>query len=568
MNKYLAITIGPIYKTMALARSTSELWGASYIFSFLTEKLIEKLQPLGTFILPVSDNAERIEAGLFPDRLLILLDKQSEFSIGDFEALKDKLINECFGIKIIPYLQVYSLIISLDDKIDPIQTIMPLLDSMELKQRYVEQYNKNQLKEFLLDIKKWDSFIPNYHFPSLQRIASSDLKRYVDVALPDDIKIVDDSLSVYDKIVINNENDKEEPIIKKLKKIYNKNNEQRFRYYHKYIAIVHADGDNISKALHSIYSIKGVEGVRSFSALLMSFGRKIYEKIKDYDGVPIYLGGDDMLFYAPVRNDKHEQKQHILGLLKDLNDEFIETILNNEELAGTITDWNSGITPYNNRKRVDISLSFGVSIAYTKYPIKETLESSRDLLFKTAKNFPGKNAVSFKLQKHSGQTFDTTWRLFNIEKEKPEVSYNLFLEFVKSHIETDENKLIDRNFLAALQYKLEPLTPLIIRILTGKALEPEKTGFWQIIQQMPDEDEREYFFNRLVDNFFNEVTHEVKRDFINKSFYYLLYHYRELEDIFGNNPETARKAIDNLYACLRYIQFLKQPDSNKEEDML
>jgi len=85
---------------------------------------------------------------------------------------------------------------------------------------------------------------------------------------------------------------------------------------------------------------------------------------------------------------------------------------------------------------------------------------------------------------------------------------------------------------------------------------------------MPDEDDRDLFFKRLVDNFFNEVTHEVKKEFITKSFYYLLYHYHELEDLFGNNPETARKAIDNLYACLRYIQFLKQPDSNEEEDML
>ena len=43
-NKYIGITIGPIVKTLMLTTTPAGLWGASYIFSYYTKKLIESLK--------------------------------------------------------------------------------------------------------------------------------------------------------------------------------------------------------------------------------------------------------------------------------------------------------------------------------------------------------------------------------------------------------------------------------------------------------------------------------------------------------------------------------------------
>lgn len=39
--KYIAITLGPITRTIEMAESTKELWAASYFFSYLAKKIVE-----------------------------------------------------------------------------------------------------------------------------------------------------------------------------------------------------------------------------------------------------------------------------------------------------------------------------------------------------------------------------------------------------------------------------------------------------------------------------------------------------------------------------------------------
>jgi len=37
---YIALTIGPIYKTLSSAKKTRELWGGSYLFSYIMKQII------------------------------------------------------------------------------------------------------------------------------------------------------------------------------------------------------------------------------------------------------------------------------------------------------------------------------------------------------------------------------------------------------------------------------------------------------------------------------------------------------------------------------------------------
>ncbi|MFW2427635.1 type III-B CRISPR-associated protein Cas10/Cmr2, partial [Aliarcobacter butzleri] len=42
--KYIALTIGPIYKTLKNSKKTRELWGGSYIFSYIMKQIILKFE--------------------------------------------------------------------------------------------------------------------------------------------------------------------------------------------------------------------------------------------------------------------------------------------------------------------------------------------------------------------------------------------------------------------------------------------------------------------------------------------------------------------------------------------
>lgn len=113
----------------------------------------------------------------------------------------------------------------------------------------------------------------------------------------------------------------------------------------------------------------------------------------------MYLGGDDLLFFAPVMY----QDTTVFELLTQLDDLF-KHHLHYPGLA----------------KKP--SLSFGVSITFHKYPMRDALIAAHDLLDSHAKTFPlgrkprteeekkqvKKNSLAFRLQKHSGQGFGST----------------------------------------------------------------------------------------------------------------------------------------------------------------
>src|SRR5690606_32717211 len=109
--------------------------------------------------------------------------------------------------------------------------------------------------------------------------------------------------------------------------------------------------------------------------------------ISSYGGVPVYIGGDDALFFAPVRYGEKD----IYMLIDQIDEAFHKSLTE------------AGIS---NKP----SLSVGISIAYYKHPLVENLERSRDKLFGKAKNFQfkngKKNAVACLVQKHSGHQFE------------------------------------------------------------------------------------------------------------------------------------------------------------------
>ena len=595
-KKYFALTIGPIYKTMAMGRKTRELWASSYLFSFLMEQIITAVESEGKLVLPAKSTARNIKAGLYPDHLILTINpKESNYSKIDglVRGIFNSLLEDLFGEApskpkdfFNDYFQLYSFEISLSDQEDPIKIIIPLLDSMEQKVTYVSEFEINYLEVFLTKIYNWKQyeliFGKGHRFPSVLEIATQSLKN-----APDNNENINSSLlyeNTFDSFIKHKKEDDEKYQINLLKQYFNNaaNNEdnpskpgEQFRFYHKYMAIVQADGDNLSQALHTLFTIGNTKAVQEFSKLLMDFGKDATKLIQDFGGTPIYMGGDDLLFFSPVKC----KEKTIFHLVQEIDELFKTKLEEAEKVTQFIGEWNGSITENNRRKKVDLSISFGISIGYHKYPLKESLETARKLLFDEAKMVTGKNAISFRVLKHSGQYFGATWR------KDWEAFHSYFFELLNT-VEIDEKFLtsdqIARNlsefkedavetdvkFLTSVQHKLEPLRPALYRILAGREIDPAKASFKNdVIKYLPDETGREFFLEHLLDNFFNETVHKEKyRKFLKVSFGYLIQVYRNMEDVYGNNLQTAQKAVDTLYATLRFIQFINQPDNNEEEN--
>ena len=70
--KYTGISIGPILKTLAMARKPRELWSASYLFSYLMKCIYSEAEKSKAEILsPAKPDEKKTEVGIFPDRIFI-----------------------------------------------------------------------------------------------------------------------------------------------------------------------------------------------------------------------------------------------------------------------------------------------------------------------------------------------------------------------------------------------------------------------------------------------------------------------------------------------------------------
>ncbi len=378
--KYIALTIGPIYKTLKNSKKTRELWGGSYIFSYIMKKIIEKFKDR-KFITPYIDTTvfeSGKEVGLFHDRFIFKAkegDSKLSLQKAIDEVLRELSNNTSLSFDFLKaYFQINHLEIELDDNKNPILEISPFLDSLE--QFYtIGHYKENELSKMLKNNNSFlikDAFdTKRKDFPSLPELALSDFKE------------------LWEK--------EEDEAFK----------DKRLKPCHKYIAIVHADGDSMSEV------IKDTSKLPQTSKNLFDFCMASHEKIKAFGGQTIFAGGDDLLFFAPIISGG----KTIFELLDELSLEF------------------------DSKFKPKATISFGVSITYYKYPLYEALEKSRELLFSKAKQSP-KNNIAYEVVKHSGQTFGGV-------VYKGGGAYEKFLSFVSIE------KSLDDNFLHSLHHKID-----------------------------------------------------------------------------------------------------------------
>lgn len=402
--KYIGLTTGPIDKTLAIARKTRELWGASYLFSYMMKELIKRLLEKGieeeNIIIPYAldlDNQQyAYGAGIYPDRLIF---RSNE---GDLKKLVETIAEVPRSIsgkiaghikkdtqEVAEYIENYFHFHAVETEVkadeNPILGISPSLETLDLEKKYIHQDDNAYLAQFLHRVNKSFIFQEAFNdpitgdthkerFESLIEISTAELKKHIP--------------ETKWKEIIEKSFQKKKPEINEdtvIQEVKNALEEDLFKTCHKYTAIVRADGDNIRNLLETMGN--DTDAIKRFSQHLKTFAQKAAGIIHQFGGTPVYVGGDDLLFFAPLI-DTHTQdgvttQSTIFDLIDTLDKEF-------KKYFDTIT------------------LSYGVSITYYKFPLREALETAYFLLFNIAKKITGKNCIAFQVLKHSGKTFGTT----------------------------------------------------------------------------------------------------------------------------------------------------------------
>jgi len=408
--KYTAITIGPIIKTLSLVRKPRELWSASYLFSYLMGCIIDAVPEQFEIISPAKLNKKKSAVGLYPDRVFIkhLELKEAEDIIEQSRKAFASALNLNNAVN--DYFNIMSVSIEASSDGEAVRTLNEKLDVMELCCTPTNEVSSQEILSLIKKIKHSPLFklaFESEDFPieMLSDIASSELSSLKPTEWGE--ARVQSNKIEKDKNSIVNEEDHFYLLLKE-------NCPEEYKTYHKYICVIQADGDNMGSVVSNIPNGK----LSAFSKDLLNFGEKSCKIIEAFGGLPIYAGGDDLLFIAPVVG---KESRNILDLVKNLDKEY-QTIRVKVENYHILKEG----------KPLTTSMSYGISISYYKFPLYEALESARNLLFENAKHIEGKNALAWKLQKNSGSSFSGRC-------SKSDEVYKLFEKVVKT---TSEDHLV------------------------------------------------------------------------------------------------------------------------------
>lgn len=552
-NKYIGLTIGPIIKTIENARSTGELWGSSYIFSYMMKKIICELinrdkTIRDRFIVPCVDKIIKVnedkeikifeignKVGLFHDRFIF----QSKDD--DFDKLRSVVedVKKCFAEKILGelikiqkekklentdeikrYLKDFFKIYYVEVKVDLdneeesesniILKVSKYLDAIELREKFNSQENENYLFEILDNKRIKNTFLASDAYGENDKI-----KKY-----PSLLNIAAQEL--LDTEEAKNKNDDEE-----LKEYLANNFKDDIRKYHEFVALVQVDGDFMSKA---ITGLKDKHSYKDFSEKLLIHAVEASNIIKDYGGFTIYAGGDDLLFLAPLANSKATgEYNNIFKLFNGLSQKF------NESFSEYIDE---------NRKE-NPSVSFGVSIVRYNFPLYYALEEARNLLFSKAKKFESntqkKNAIAFKVIKSSGESFES---ILGQSDESYKKFNKIFKSLFNNLNKNDDEKTI-KDYLNRIHIKLLKDKVILDKINGDEGMVNNyfKNNYNEAIHKTQEIEE----FLELIKGFIGSVYSETKDNNNNKTF----------KD--ENKPEIdINVCMEKIHSCLKLIKFMNE----------
>lgn len=553
-NHYLALTIGPIYRTMSHARSTRQLWAASFVFSTLMRALLQRLGKIeeATILSPdpalVGSEETFYGAGIWPDRCYLKLKAKPdarqattliEAALGELAGLVSggvanlPLFKDYFRVHAI-YAAYSDVELSVDENAEVAEQerrnksvifkLNKLLDDAELAESFVPKGgnsiipaldDKPEEHLYLLGFTKAveNSVLTYYEandgsrkprIPSLLEIAAREFRKDPEIYR----KEVEGPASLEVRNFRGNKNEQDELqvyILQRLKAAF----PESFRQRHKYIAIVQADGDSVGRLIAQIGN--NPKDIQEFSAQLMAFARAAAKEVADFGAFPIYIGGDDLLFVAPVVNEEGQPVLQLLGNLRKL--------FRGQPFPG----------------EAKVSLSFGLSVSYYKHPLEEALDAAYRQLSYRAKKLKTvsssgakqeKDALAFLLETHSGSGFGAV-----LHQGHP--SYEKFVEICRLSLKQEPS------FLSGLIYRFRELDTLLKDAVHRDTLD---AFFDQHFNELKVGDELPFFLKEV-------------KEFVNRVYTDYASGLPQLSVEKNHSPQS-----ELIYSALRFAQFLNAAD--------
>lgn len=551
---HLSITIGPIYKTIKEARSTRDIWAASFIFSLMMKEILKQLKAhpstkdkVKDILTPdasgVNTEDKHHGAGVYPDRCHVLLtaaltdEEMSDFRKAVYNELPNGLgvHSDYFHIYAVQANFSDTVIASLKQEDNIIFQMSKVLEDAELQQQFILSNAPNIIDRLDDSIKELYGkgmenkdivFIPGSgsigRLPSLVEISTRELKGTTYYK-----KKVTDEIWANIKASRKKQEETKETALQNLKQEVQKEGIKEFKARHKYYAIVQSDGDSVGKIISGLGNNAGK--IADFSKALMVFSKKAADKIAEFGAIPVYIGGDDLLFIAPLMN---EDGVNLFSLIQDLEEIFT-------------------------LKKEGATLSFGMAINYYKHPMSKALSSAYHQLVDAAKkleigekeasNYRAKNALAFQVRKHSGQHFGAI-----LSKDKDGKAFPHFLTMLKAHQE------VEAPFLSATMYTL-----LDQQFLLMNALETGRTRHFFEHNFKKTSHQQNKFFLEDVEQFAIKLYTDLKGVQANSawtSYFPKKKEKREGEASTEKEINSQNIIANTLFSCLRLIQFLNAKD--------
>ncbi|MGB4847021.1 MAG: hypothetical protein WBP41_03835 [Saprospiraceae bacterium] len=371
------------------------------------------------------------------------------------------------------YFQFYFVELSLEEGQNIIYSFKKPLDTIELREKYVSDGEENYLMLFLYLVNKERftngrknlSFLVadafgvegKRRFDSLIQISTRGLERLNSGAYLQLVKEfiwasqIDDSSKFNLREFSNMDEDASENQDRFLLGLKSQFGDA-FRQYHKYIAVISADGDFIGKILEVIGTDAGK--IKLFSEKLLIFSNEAAEIITQYGGSPVYIGGEDIFCFAPIAcTSGSEDSPQILFNLFDL-------------ISKLDTCFYNHLGSYAKNLTIQIpTLSYGISVTYYKSPLNKSISQSLELLKQSKyddKRTHTRNTIGIRIEKHSGQFFEAFY-----EKNKL-TSLNNFKALVDKFSRSMVIPDIEKSdlFFNSIMHKLkDPLFATIIELI-------------------------------------------------------------------------------------------------------
>ena len=481
MSIFVGCTIGPIFETINLARKPLEIWMSSYMYSRVAQIIIQELNKneeveiLSPHEEIKSNKIEMFQgvngAGIFSDHIIFRADNMSKEEVSEFfEEAKDKMYEEVskeitctIGAKqnlekcknyLMDKIYILEVVKDTTDKEVSKFPIKEIVEELELQDRFPPFLTKETADDFLLNFIEHNNLKEHSSWIKENNIKPQEFQNIANI-------------SGKPNLLLNN-----------------------------YLAIIYSDGDSMGK-LSGIFAEKSETQNSYFklSEFITERAKANIEYVRDYGAMPIYFGGDDMFFIAPIygKNPNSQENKNQISVFQ-----LVENLSKNFDKA-----WIDAKIPDKEKfKDIVPSLSFGITISHCKYPFRYMREDCQNALFGTAKNQTwaenrSKNAIAIELRKHSGQQSNL---ILCGHKFNGASAFSTVVKYINNIVQKEENNVDECAMSRSMHWKVMEQYPLIEGILKLPETEQKKhLKTWFVANSSQQDKKETNDFDLIID---------------------------------------------------------------------